>query len=338
MNRKDILEQITKARKRKVKIGFTSGTFDILHTGHIDYLEKAKSQCDLLIVGVNTDRSVKQYKDPLRPINQENDRLRLVKALSPVDYAYLFEEENNAENINILKPDIYFKGGDYKEDNLTSAKIVQRYGGGVKIIPFLEGYSTSTIIKRIERQAYCVPPEEIIYQPAPALFLDRDGTIVEEVFYLHEPQKIKFIPGVFEVLKLYKQKGYRLVIVTNQPGIGMGYFTREDFFAVNAEILKEAAKHGALFDKIYYCGHSKSDRCNCRKPNTGMLERAVKELNIIPKKSYLIGDMTSDILTGKNFGCKTVLVGSGKGGKDGLYEVEPDFRVGSLGEFKEGLS
>jgi len=331
--RKDLTALCSQLRKEKRVIGYTSGVFDLLHAGHVDYLEKARAQCDFLIAGVNSDASVRTLKGVKRPVISEDQRATVLAALSCIDSVFVFDEANNNKNIELLKPDIYFKAGDYEVSKLSSAKIVQAYGGRVSIIPALEGLSTSTIIDRIvERfgEQYPQLVSSVKYEKAPAVFLDRDGTINEHVEYLHEPEKFKLIPGVFEGIKKFQDAGYRIVIVTNQAGIGLGYFSREDFYRVNKELLKAASKAGVNIDRVYFSPYSKADGTNCRKPATGMIDKALNDLNLDLKGSVVIGDMTSDILLGKNAGCYTILVKTGMKGEDGIYQVEPDYVAGSL--------
>jgi len=119
----------------QLRIGFTSGSFDILHAGHVDYLEKAKQECNWLVVGVNSDSSIKKYKGDYRPIISEDHRIKLVAALGCVDYVFIFNERRNAVNIQAIKPDYYIKAGDYKESELTSAKYLKPWKGQVMILP-----------------------------------------------------------------------------------------------------------------------------------------------------------------------------------------------------------
>jgi D-glycero-D-manno-heptose 1,7-bisphosphate phosphatase len=203
------------------------------------------------------------------------------------------------------------------------------------LVPVLSGYSSTNIIQDIISTygSHHASPEPVVYKQAPAIFVDRDGTIVEHVEYLHEPEKVKIIPGALEALKVAQQKGYRIVIVTNQPGIGLGYFTKEDMFATNREVMRAASKIGLMIDKIYYSPYSKSDNTKCRKPNTGMIDRAKSELNVIVSDSFCVGDMTSDIQLAINAKCKSVLVKTGSAGKDGLHEgVKPDYILDSLAD------
>ncbi len=139
-------------RKGGQKVVFTNGCFDILHAGHVTYLEKARSFGDCLVLGLNSDSSVKANKGPSRPINSENDRARVVGALKAVDYVVLFGEQTAEALIAKVKPDVYVKGGDYTLDTLPEAKIVQSYGGQVEFVQMVEGRSTTRIIDKISQQ------------------------------------------------------------------------------------------------------------------------------------------------------------------------------------------
>ncbi|MBI2508207.1 HAD-IIIA family hydrolase [Candidatus Woesearchaeota archaeon] len=331
---RDEIREIVEGLKRKnKKIGFTSGSFDILHAGHVDYLEKAKQKCDVLIVGVNSDSSIKQYKDPSRPIISQQHRIRMIAALISVDYAFLFDETNNNTNIEILKPDYYIKAGDYSLSQLSSKPIVEKYGGEVILISIKEEISTTGIINRIKMLSSLdaiggSKSEEKIK----AVLLDRDGTINEEVEYLHSPDQFKFTPNALEGMKKMQSLGCKLMIVTNQPGIGLGYFTKEDFFKVNLHMFKQLSQQIIQIDKIYFCPHTVAENCECRKPKIGLIERAQLYYGgrIDMKNSFFIGDSTSDIKCGRNAGTKTILVLTGKAGKDGKDNVKPDFTASDL--------
>lgn len=139
-------------RKGGQKIVFTNGCFDILHAGHVTYLEKARSFGDCLVLGLNTDASVRENKGPTRPINSERDRAKVAGALKAVDYVVLFGEQTAETLIAKVKPDVYVKGGDYTLDTLPEAKIVQGYGGRVEFVPMVEGRSTTNVIKKIQQE------------------------------------------------------------------------------------------------------------------------------------------------------------------------------------------
>ncbi len=132
-------------------IVFTNGCFDILHHGHLDYLIKAANFGDILMVGINTDASVKKLKGAERPITHENDRTFQIASLLFVDAVCLFDEDTPKELIEIIKPDVLTKGGDYTIDKIVGADFVLNNGGNVEVIPFVEGYSTTSIIEQIKK-------------------------------------------------------------------------------------------------------------------------------------------------------------------------------------------
>lgn len=132
------------------RLVFTNGVFDILHAGHVRYLCQARELGDLLIVGLNTDSSVRSLnKSPNRPINPLEDRAAVLAALRCVDAVVAFDEPTPENLISVLKPDVHVKGGDYRADDLPESKIVRGYGGEVVILPTLEGRSTTSILKKL---------------------------------------------------------------------------------------------------------------------------------------------------------------------------------------------
>lgn len=133
------------------RIVFTNGCFDILHHGHIDLLANAANYGDILIVGVNTDASVKRLKGDSRPVNHEQDRAFQLAALMHVDAVCLFDEDTPINLIEMVKPDVLVKGGDYNPDTIVGADFVKANGGRVEIVPFVTGYSTSSTIEQIKK-------------------------------------------------------------------------------------------------------------------------------------------------------------------------------------------
>ncbi len=131
------------------KVVFTNGCFDIIHRGHIEYLLKAASLGDVLIIGLNTDQSVKKLKGPNRPINDEHSRAIVLASLQFVHAVVLFNQETPLELIKVVKPHVLVKGGDYKQHEIVGSDFVLSYNGTVEIIPFVEGYSTTNIIQEI---------------------------------------------------------------------------------------------------------------------------------------------------------------------------------------------
>ena len=140
-------ERVTSLQEANNKVVFTNGCFDILHPGHIQYLKQSKDLGDFLIVGLNSDSSVKKLKGTGRPINKEQVRSQNLTKLSYVDAVIIFNEDTPIQLIKSLKPNILTKGGDYKESDIVGFKFVEKNGGQVKILPLLKGYSTTNIIQ-----------------------------------------------------------------------------------------------------------------------------------------------------------------------------------------------
>lgn len=146
----DELEAIAaRARDQGQTVVFTNGCFDLLHRGHVHVLRRAKAAGDLLIVGLNSDKSVKQIKGPNRPVLPETDRAELIAALEMVDYVILFDEPDPYKAILALRPDVLVKGGDWRAEKIIGADIVEGHGGRVALVPYMEGFSTTEIIERI---------------------------------------------------------------------------------------------------------------------------------------------------------------------------------------------
>lgn len=141
-----------------------------------------------------------------------------------------------------------------------------------------------------------------------AVFVDRDGTINEDVHYLNDPEKFDVYSGVGDGIKKLKENGFKIIIITNQSGIGRGFFTEHQLLRIHERMIAEFLNFDVTLDGIYYCPHHPDDHCNCRKPNTGLFEKAIQEHNIDITKSYMIGDKMLDIEAGKNIGVKTALI------------------------------
>ena len=137
-------------REAGQRIVFTNGCFDILHAGHVRYLSAARALGDCLVLGLNSDDSVRRLKGRNRPINSELDRAEVVGALASVDYVTIFDEPTATELIELVHPDVYAKGGDYTLSDLPEAKLVQAYGGRIALIELVKGRSTTNVISRIQ--------------------------------------------------------------------------------------------------------------------------------------------------------------------------------------------
>jgi len=144
-----VLQNLQKQGKKAV---FTNGVFDLLHLGHVTYLQEARNQGDLLVVGLNSDASVRRIKGPLKPLLPLEERAEMLLSLSCVDYTTFFEEENPYNIIKILRPDVLVKGGDWAVDKIIGGDLVQSWGGKVMNIPVVEGRSTTNLIQMVRER------------------------------------------------------------------------------------------------------------------------------------------------------------------------------------------
>ncbi|MEQ8304515.1 MAG: D-glycero-beta-D-manno-heptose 1-phosphate adenylyltransferase [Cyclobacteriaceae bacterium] len=148
----ELAEKAVKEWKSKgEKVVFTNGCFDLLHLGHVDYLEKARFLGNRLVVGLNTDSSVSRFKGPDRPVQDQQSRARVLASLQFVDVVVFFDEDTPESLITALIPDVLVKGSDYLAENIVGAEVVKKNGGEVKTIDFVSGYSTSRIIEKIRK-------------------------------------------------------------------------------------------------------------------------------------------------------------------------------------------
>ncbi len=170
-----------------------------------------------------------------------------------------------------------------------------------------------------------------------AIFLDRDGTINVDVDYLHEPDQLRFIDGTVEALALLKAHGYKLIVISNQSGIGRGYFGAQDVEQLHRYMNRILQEHNAAIDAFYYCPHVEQDRCMCRKPHTGLIDRAAAEWEIDRSRSYMVGDKEADVLTAINAGCSYGLLLSGHMVSRGLQEKYKDDLYKNLWDFAQHI-
>ena len=152
INREDIRALVDIIHNSGKTVVCTNGCFDILHVGHVRYLEATKAFADFSIVLLNSDKSVKSIKGPTRPINNENDRAELLSALKCVDYVVLFDEDSPRNLLDEIKPDVYTKGADYTMETLPEADIMRKNGTRVEFIKFVEGKSTTNVISKVRSE------------------------------------------------------------------------------------------------------------------------------------------------------------------------------------------
>lgn len=186
-----------------------------------------------------------------------------------------------------------------------------------------------------------ISPEEVAEKASEflnrqkAVFVDRDGTLIHDKNFISKIEDVEFVPGSLKAVKMFKEMGYKVVIVSNQSGIGRGILTNEMVDKVNEFILSQLRKEGLDVDGIYYCPHTPDDNCECRKPNLKMVNQASSKLNLNLKNSWAIGDKLSDVMLGKNMGGKGGLVLTGYGKKEiektkKSSNIKPDFVAENL--------
>jgi D-beta-D-heptose 7-phosphate kinase/D-beta-D-heptose 1-phosphate adenosyltransferase len=145
-----LLPELDAYRRQGKTIGFTNGCFDILHAGHVAYLRRARQAADLLVVGVNSDSSIRRIKGPDRPVNHQEDRVMVLSELQSVDYLVVFDHDTPIDLIRAVRPDVLIKGADYSREQVVGADLVESYGGRIELVELVEGRSTTNIIRRIE--------------------------------------------------------------------------------------------------------------------------------------------------------------------------------------------
>ncbi len=178
--------------------------------------------------------------------------------------------------------------------------------------------------------------------PKPAVFLDRDGTINEQMGYINHSCRFQLLENAAKAIRRLNDAGIPVVVISNQSGLARGYFPEELLTTVHAKMTRLLAEEGAHVDGIYYCPHhpeAKEERfrekCNCRKPEPGLVLQAAAEMNLLPEESFVVGDRWSDIKTAVNCGARSVLVRTGYGRGDELYigpqqTVQPDYKAEDL--------
>ncbi len=291
------------------RIGFTCGAFDVLHAGHAQYLEQAKALCDRLLVAVNSDESIQRYKDPLRPVNPWRERAFAVASLASCDRVTMLDEDRPLSLILRWKPDLYIKGGDYQAQSLRSGSAVEAYGGRTVVIPAQFESSTTAMFERIQALAILAPPAQpMATEPRGLILLDLDGTVVRDACF--DPTRAEILPGVIPALRELHDAGFRLCLVTNQQGIGLGYFGYRDFVDGCRKLLRTLGSEGIPIARIYFCPHSLGEPCQCRKPAPGLILRALREQNVPPQRSFLIGDSAQDMEAAHAAGCRGLYVGA----------------------------
>jgi len=160
-----------------------------------------------------------------------------------------------------------------------------------------------------------------------AVFLDRDGVLIEDVDYLTRPEQLQLIPGAARAIARLRRAGFKVVVITNQSGVARGYLTLKTLREVHALLKRRLAAQGAALDGLYFCPHLPAKAggkgCACRKPGLALLQKAQKRFRLDFARSYFVGDTTTDVRTARRAGCTAILVRTGKAGQDGCYRARP---------------
>lgn len=295
-SQKQLVKLVKDLKNSGKKIVTCNGSFDVLHKGHFQKIKECGKQGDVLILCLNSDKSVRAYKGLGRPINSQKVRAENLAVLDDIDYLVIFDEINPKKILSEIKPDIHCVGRDWGKD-CVERETVEKNGGKIYVARWKKGYSTSNLVKAPSIKA---------------VFLDRDGVInVNEPEYVHRKDDFKFAPGAIPALKKLSRTDYKIIIMTNQSGIGRGYFGEKDLKNLHEWMLEELEKENIRIDKIYYCPHAPWENCSCRKPKTGMIKKAVKDFGMNLSKSWIIGDSEQDIKMGKEVNLKTIRLGDG---------------------------
>jgi histidinol-phosphate phosphatase family protein len=216
------------------------------------------------------------------------------------------------------------------------------YLNGYRSFEYIKDLGTPKRLDKVERHMRqgVVEQANLAVKQA-CVFLDRDGTLNVQNGYIRSPDDLVLIPGAGEAVRKLNELNYRLAVVTNQPVIARGEITLDELARIHAKMEADLGLAGAFVDRLYFCPHH-PDRgyagerpelkidCDCRKPMTGLFEQAVKDLNVDLNRSWMIGDSTADILVARRVGLRSILVGTGEGGRDGKYQAAPDFTTQDL--------
>ena len=282
---------------------FTNGVFDVLHRGHVAYLHHARQLGASLIVAVNSDASARGLgKGPDRPLNGAEDRAAVLAALASVSLVTFFDEHTPVALLKEIRPDVYVKGGDYDMESLEETREVRSWGGQSLAIAFVDGFSTTALVKRIRAGAPAALAAPGAAKARPAVFLDRDGVINRDHAYVHRWEDFEFMPGAVDAMRRLQQAGFALVVVTNQSGLARGYYSPEQFDDLTKQMCAHLVQEGVELLGVYHCPHHPkgvveglAKDCDCRKPEPGMILQAAQDHGLDLGASVMVGDKRSDI-------------------------------------------
>tara|TARA_B100001250_G_scaffold370770_1_gene355145 strand:+ start:1689 stop:2684 length:996 start_codon:yes stop_codon:yes gene_type:complete len=315
--KEDLITKISELKLNNLRIGTISGSFDCFHEGHKFSLDFSVKEVDKLIVLVNSDKSVSTYKGKNRPLQNIDERIKALVNFSPNNFYYVFDELVPNKILGLIKPDIHFISRDWSK-NPVERYVVEENGGKLMEHPHLSGVSTTINLEKQKRT------EKI----NKAIFLDRDGTINEDVGYLNNLEDINISQETLDGLEKISKLDYLNIIVTNQSGVERGYLTKETLNEINRKIKEIIEQQNGRIDHIYFDTSTPENPSKNRKPKNGMVVMATEEYNLSLKNSWVIGDRDTDIELGKMCNMKSVLI------RNERYEykskIKPDYIVNNL--------
>ncbi len=310
------LKNYIESLSRKDSIGVISGSFDGLHDGHKLALDHCSSKVDKLIVLINSDESIRLYKGNERPFIKLDKRIKTLNAYNNKLIIVSFNELIPNNMLEIIKPDIYFLSKEWIQNPIEKI-VLEKYNTKIQEHPQLA--NTSTTIQNPE-----------IDNSKGAIFFDRDGTINKDVGYLNNVNDIHIPKENLETISKLSELNLFNIIVSNQSGVGLGYFDTKMVKKINDEISRTINKNNGRIDKIYFDTSTNENSSKDRKPNIGMILKARKDFNISLRKSWVIGDKYSDIELGKKCNMRTIYIKNNKYGYKS--NVKPDFTINKLPE------
>ena len=311
------LDKILKGiNQENLKTGAISGGFDIFHDGHKLALDFAGKHVDKLFVFINSDNSIKAYKGKQRPYNTFFERVSVLNKVYP-DNIYIKMDELTPNNLlKKIRPGMYFLSKEWSRSPVE-LKALEQFSCEIIPHPQIQGVSTTLLSE-----------EKMLSKSA--VFFDRDGTINEDTGYIKNEESVKISKQNLEAMEKFASLPFLIFIVTNQSGVSKKIIKKKEFFKVNKKIVNQIQNHGGRIDKVYYDFSSDKKPSIYRKPNTGMVLRAVKEFDISLVNSWVIGDKDSDIELGKNCNMKTIYLKNNKYKYSSI--LQPDFTASSLEE------
>ena len=293
-------------RAERATVVLTNGCFDLLHPGHLSALEAARAEGDVLVVALNSDRSVRALKGDDRPLFAAADRARLLLGLSVVDHVVHFDDDD-AERGRRQPPARRLEQGRRLRRSRSCDHPRGRRGELLRRTGQLRAVRARALVEHAPGTS---APRWSVVTGRRALFLDRDGTIIEDTGFVADPSEVRLLPhassGIGRVIEL----GFVPVVVSNQSGVGRGYFDQAAVGRVDEEMRRQLAATGVeLATPSFYCFHAPDEGCSCRKPASGLLLAAVDELGLDAPSSAVTGDRARDVQAGLAIGCAAYAIG-----------------------------